>query len=216
MCQVSSAFPNHFKKGNAKNFPGNFERLLWYLAFDVYGEGSTVQKQEVAGKKVKDWLLELKKNGGFGAEPRLLEAARVDFDSERISDQQTLLSIKNTYRRKAFQKSSEDKGTVGTVSQGGYILDPHSAIGVAAAYLSIKKRPETQHVALATAHPAKFSKAVEEALKDAENFQFQNILPEQFRGLEELPRRKSLFKKSDGLDGMRKEIRSRVPASGLL
>ena len=146
----------------------------------------------------------------------MLEAARVDFDSERISDQHTLLSIKDTYHQKAFQKSSDDKrGTAGTVSQGGYILDPHSAIGVAAAYLSIKKRPGTQHVALATAHPAKFSKAVEEALKDEENFKFQSILPDQFRGLEDLPRRKTLFKKSDGLKGMRKEIRARVPASGI-
>ncbi len=159
-------------------------------------------------------MLDIKKSGGFGVEARLLDAARVDFESERISDQQTLSSIKRTYDQKAFGKSSEAaKDTAGTVSQGGYVLDPHSAVGVAAAYFSIEKRPVTQHIALATAHPAKFSKAVEEALKGDDNFKFQSILPEEFRGLEDLPRRKTLVKKSDGLEGMRKLIRERVPAS---
>ena len=169
----------------------------------------------MAGKQVKSWLLDLKSSGGFGVEPQLLDAARIDFESERISDQQTLLSIKNTYNQKAFKESSGDaKATAGTVSQGGYILDPHSAIGVVAAYLSIQKRPEIPHISLATAHPAKFSKAVQEALKEETGFVFQHILPEQFRGIEDLPKRKTLFKKSDGLEGMRREIRARVPASG--
>jgi threonine synthase len=43
------------------------------------------------------------------------------------------------------------------------VLDPHSAIGVAAARAK-RRDPETPVVALATAHPAKFPQAVEQAL----------------------------------------------------
>lgn len=173
------------------------------------------QKRKLAGEKVKGWLQELKTDGGFGVEPRLLEAAKVDFESERVSDKETLACIKSTYEAKTPAATSGDStGTEGTVSHGGYILDPHSAIGVAAAYRSLERAKELPHIALATAHPAKFSKAVEEALNGEKNFVFKDLLPEQFRGLEELPRRKTLVKKSDGIEGMRKQIRDRVPASG--
>ena len=193
----------------------NFERLLWFLAYEVYGEGSVEHKREIAGEKVKYWLQELKTYGGFGVEPRLLNAAKVDFESERVSDKATLLSIKSTYNIKIpAANSGPSKGTAGTTSHGRYILDPHSAIGVAAAHRSLERAPRTQHIALATAHPAKFSKAVEEALKAENDFRFQDLLPEQFQGLEELPRRKTLIKKSDGIEGMRKQIRDRVPALG--
>lgn len=192
----------------------NFERLLWLYAFDIHGEGSIAQRRKLAGEKVKSWLLDLKNCGGFSVEPRLLDAARIDFESERVSDQQTLSSIRATYGQKGFVEQPEgSRSTAGTMSQGGYILDPHSAVGVAGAYRSLGERPGTQHIALATAHPAKFSKAVEEALKEEKAFKFQDILPEQFQGLEDLPRRKTTVKKSDGIEGMRKQIRDRVPAS---
>lgn len=193
----------------------NFERLLWFLAFDVYGEGSIEQKRKIAGEKVKRWLQELKTDGGFGVEPKLLEAAKVDFESERVSDKETLASIKSTYKAKTQTVTmGTSKGTVGTTSHGGYILDPHSAIGVAAASRSLERAKGTQHISLATAHPAKFSNAVEEALKGEVEFNFQDLLPEQFRGLEDLPRRKTLVRKAEGIEGMRKQIRDRVPASG--
>ena len=182
----------------------------------MYGEGSIKQKRTTAGDKVKAWLQELKTHGGFGVDPRLLEAAKIDFESERVSDTETLAFIKSTYEAKTpAAASGNSKGTAGTVSHGGYILDPHSAIGVAAAHRSLEKtKGGISHIALATAHPAKFSRAVEEALKGEKEFEFKDLLPEQFRGLEELPRRKTLVKKSGGLEGMRKQIRERVPASG--
>lgn len=193
----------------------NFERLLWYLTFDVYGEGSVEQKRKIAGDRVKGWLQDLKSHGGFSVEPRLLEAAKTDFETERVSDKETLASIKATYEAKTpAAASSDSKGTAGTVSHGRYILDPHSAIGVAAAHRSLERAKEFPHISLATAHPAKFSKAVEEALKGEKNFNFQDVLPEQFIGLEELPRRMTLVRKSDGIEGIRKQIRDRVPASG--
>jgi len=44
-------------------------------------------------------------------------------------------------------------------------------------------------ICLATAHPAKFSKAVETALKNAPQFNFDEILPPEFVGLLEKKRR---------------------------
>ena len=69
------------------------------------------------------------------------------------------------------------------------------------------------HVALATAHPAKFSRAVEMGLGGKERFHFKDVLSPQFEGLEDLPRTVTRVKKSDGLDGVRKDLE--VNGSGL-
>ncbi|KAL8725960.1 MAG: hypothetical protein Q9166_007037 [cf. Caloplaca sp. 2 TL-2023] len=193
----------------------NFERLLWFLAFETYGKGTLEEKRKVAGHRVRAWLGELKSDGGFRVEPTILEAAKADFESERVSDKETVATIRNIYSAKC-PAASTSKGTKGTVSNGGYVLDPHSAIGVAAAQRSVIRAPppDTHHIALATAHPAKFSNAVEMALKDESGFQFRDVLPEQFVGLDELPRRVTDVKKSDGLEGLKKFIRDRVPATG--
>ena len=50
-----------------------------------------------------------------------------------------------------------------TWREAGYLLDPHTAIGVKAARALLKEEPGTPVVALATAHPAKFPDAVERA-----------------------------------------------------
>ena len=88
----------------------------------------------------------------------------------------------------------------------GYILDPHSAISVTAALRSVETAPGIHYVALSTAHPAKFSHAVEMALAEEKGFQFNEILPPQFLGLETLPRRIIHVQKSGGLDSVRKII----------
>ncbi len=48
-------------------------------------------------------------------------------------------------------------------SEAGYLLDPHTAVGVKAARALLAEEPRTPVVALATAHPAKFPDAVERA-----------------------------------------------------
>ena len=191
----------------------NFERLLWLLAFDVYGHGSVDEKRKTAGQKVKEWLDELKSSGGFSVEAQFLEAAKFDFESERISDKETLAIIQQIYSIKAPAANNRTSNS-GIAKNGGYILDPHSAIGIAASYRSSERAPppDTYHISLATAHPAKFSKAVELAL-EKEDFRFQDLLPEQFNGLEDLPRRKTTVKKSGGIEALRSLIRSRVPSS---
>ena len=195
----------------------NFERLLWYLAFQVYGSGleTVEEKRAEAGRRVKGWLEELKSKGGFSVEPKLLDAARISFESERVSDKQTIAMIKRQYSAQTpAAKEDASSGTAGAVSHGKYILDPHSAVGVEAALRSIQRAPppETTHIALATAHPAKFSRAVEEALANEKDFQFKDLLPEQFIGLEELKKRKYVFRKSEGIEGLRKFIRAHVPS----
>ena len=191
----------------------NFERLLWYLAFQVYGNGpeTVEEKRAEAGRRVKGWLQELKSQGGFGVEPKLLEAAKVSFESERVSNKQTIAMIKQQY---SAQTPAASSGTAGAANHGKYILDPHSAVGVEAALRSIQRAPppETTHIALATAHPAKFSKAVEEALAEEKDFRFQDLLPEQFVGLEKLEKRRHVFRKREGIEGLRKFIRTQVPS----
>lgn len=60
----------------------------------------------------------------------------------------------------------DDDGTLDTIraehARSGVLLDPHSAIAVAAARRA-RRDPDTPVVALATAHPAKFPDAVERA-----------------------------------------------------
>jgi threonine synthase len=90
------------------------------------------------------------------------------FTAVAVSETQTLQQIKDTYR------------------QSGYILDPHTAVGVKAAESS----PEA--VCLATAHPAKFGDAVREAIGvEAEP-------PPSLQGLMERPTRCAALEASTG------------------
>ncbi|KAL8822859.1 MAG: hypothetical protein Q9191_006415 [Dirinaria sp. TL-2023a] len=174
----------------------NFERLLWFLAYEVYGSDATnvQEKRQVAGFKVKEWQTSLKTKGGFSVEEKVLNAAKAHFVPERVSNVETVTTIRDAYRGR---NTSDSKG---------YILDPHSAVGVAAALRSAKAAPNVHNVALATAHPAKFSHAVELALREDKGFLFKDVLPPQFVGLEDLPRRCTSVQKRNGLDGLRKII----------
>ncbi|KAL8976907.1 MAG: hypothetical protein Q9205_007187 [Flavoplaca limonia] len=166
----------------------NFERLLWFVAHNVYGShtNNPQEKKAIAGEKVKEWQSQLKIDGGFKVERQVLDAVRADFAAERVSDAETIATIRDVYRW-----------------PGRYILDPHSAIAVTAAL----RYPESPHqVALATAHPAKFAKAVEMALAEEKGFHFKDVLPEQFVGMEEKPRRLRFVMRSEGLKGLRKVI----------
>lgn len=74
-----------------------------------------------------------------------ITAMHKEIETCSISDKKTLAEIKLTYDRT------------------GYILDPHTAVGVAAARTQLQK--ETQPIIVAsTAHPAKFPDVVEKAV----------------------------------------------------
>lgn len=130
--------------------------------------------KEKAGQEVLAWYQSLKATGGFGpVHQEILENGRHSFESERVSDQETLETIKSYYE------------------QTGYVLDPHSAVGVATAERSIGRTGlQTPHISLSTAHPAKFSGAVKLALKDNTGFNFEEqVLPPEFVALDKLERR---------------------------
>ncbi|KAH0583557.1 hypothetical protein H2248_009183 [Termitomyces sp. 'cryptogamus'] len=151
----------------------NFERLLWYLAFEN-ASGIREEKEIEAGKLLSSWMSSLKEDGRVKLPINILLSARKDFAAERISDEQTLTTIQSFFN--------------GVVS---YIADPHTAVGLAAARAVAKQNPEDVYqVVLSTAHPAKFSEAVSRALKDYDRFNFdRDVLPQEFRGLLEKEKR---------------------------
>ncbi len=88
-------------------------------------------------------LMDELKAGGFSVSQGASQALRESFDSDRCSETETLATI---------AKLSETTGE---------LLCPHSAVGVHVA--EAHRDPSVPMITLATAHPAKFPAAVEEA-----------------------------------------------------
>lgn len=154
----------------------NFERLLWFLAYEFASSAGMDDEwnKKQAGQEVSSWLSSLKNKGGFGpVYTDVLESARRTFESERVSDQQTLDTIRSLYK------------------EVGYVLDPHTAVGVEAARRSAARAAAgLPIISLSTAHPAKFAGAVTLALKDEEGFEFDSkVLPPEFAGLDKKEKR---------------------------
>ncbi|KAL1748246.1 tryptophan synthase beta subunit-like PLP-dependent enzyme [Schizophyllum fasciatum] len=151
----------------------NFERLLWYLAHESAEGASEEEKRANASAALAHWMSLVKSDGRVEVPVSALELARKDFVAERISDEQTLDTIKRHF-----------------LADQSYTADPHTAVGLAAAALVAPKNPpETIQIILSTAHPAKFSEAVSRALKEYFEFDFErDVLPEEFRGLLDKPR----------------------------
>jgi threonine synthase len=94
--------------------------------------------------RVQAAFAELKETGRIVFSPAEMEQVRDDFCSASVDQAATLETI-----------SSFNKET-------GYLLDPHTAVGVRAALDLLPA--DTARVCLATAHPAKFGDAVEKAV----------------------------------------------------
>ncbi len=78
----------------------------------------------------------------FAIAPRPLKAIRDEFDAFATDETACADEMARVYR------------------ETGYVLDPHSAIGVNAARRALARDKATPMIALATAHPAKFPDAV--------------------------------------------------------
>ncbi|SAM07410.1 hypothetical protein [Absidia glauca] len=162
----------------------NFERLLWYLARDDEKDGGKTEVathdttlnealSDKAGQTVAQWMDELKTKGVFRVADSVVLNARKIFDAAMVTDKDTIKGIKD------YQEKHQ------------YVLDPHTSIGVVAAdrlterdALALVPQGSEVMICLATAHPAKFSEAVEMALKDQQDFDFQSqVLPKEFVGL---------------------------------
>ncbi len=101
--------------------------------FEAYGRDASATAQ----------LMDELKAGGFTVSQGALEALREVFDSGRAGEDETRAAIKRTW------------------DETGELLCPHSAIGVHVAEQRLD--PNVPMITLATAHPAKFPAAVEEA-----------------------------------------------------
>ncbi len=93
--------------------------------------------------KVLDAMNRFKNAGKIRFEGELLKRIQRDFLSATVDDPGTMEQISNFYHKT------------------GYILDPHTAVGVAAA---LKVGVDVPLVCLATAHPAKFPEAITKAI----------------------------------------------------
>lgn len=182
----------------------NFERLLWHLSLEYEQNLNPHNKNETsvrnAGSKIARWFVELKQTGHFSVENEILTEAQEIFGSYRVSNSETTDTIRDCYHGQAISKK-------------GYVLDPHSAIGVAASLREISATSglsDIPVISLATAHPAKFSGAVELALKDDKGFTFDSILPQEFVGLDQKERKLVKVSNAEGLPGIRQIITKEV------
>lgn len=190
----------------------NFERLLACLAFSFYSSSpspTAEEKQNIGHSYVRIWLQELRSTGRFTVDPAILSAAQEEFSSERVDDEETITTIRSAYS--TFSPDIPDsEGTTGKT--GGYILDPHSAIGIAASLRSMSmSASEDYTISLATAHPAKFANAVDLALDGAKGYNFNDVLPHEFKHLETMPRRVEPIGKAERLEKVKSLINERVP-----
>ncbi len=107
----------------------NFERALYY-AYDQDG---------AAVAQLMDELMQ----GGFNVSQGAMEALSENFDSGRVSEDETLTTIKST------------------LANSGELVCPHTAVGIKVA--EDQRTADVPMITLATAHPAKFPAAVEQA-----------------------------------------------------
>jgi threonine synthase len=117
--------------------------------------------------RVKAAFAELKEHGRITCSAAEMVQVQEDFCSASVDQAATLQTIRDFY------------------GSTGYILDPHTAVGVKAALELLPA--ESVRICLATAHPAKFSETVEKALG------FQAPVPDSVKELEGKPTRCELF-----------------------
>jgi threonine synthase len=125
------------------------------LLFELYGRD---------GERTARELSRFAETGSLVLDAAAREALRESFDAATLDDDATIAAMRDEYRR------------------SGTLLDPHTAVGLAAGRMC-GGRSSAPLVALATAHPAKFSEAVERATG------ITPALPPPLAGLLDLPER---------------------------
>ena len=137
-----------------------------YLYY-LYGEDS---------QKVRGLMGEFSAQRFLTVSPADQERVQADFAAQSVQNERCLDTIRQTYQ------------------EAHYLLDPHTACGVAAAEALKAETPGTSGeitIALATAHPAKFNEAI--ALAGLEQG-----FPEQIQALFDLPQRQQLASATTG------------------
>jgi threonine synthase len=77
---------------------GNFERLTKLVnVVSDFRSRSVHERRRNAGQRINDWLHELNTASGFSVSDTVAQGAKKEFESERISDEQTLETIGTVY-----------------------------------------------------------------------------------------------------------------------
>ncbi|KRE18021.1 threonine synthase [Bosea sp. Root381] len=106
------------------------------LLFEAHGrDGATVRRL----------MQSLQQSGRFEIAAGPLAAIRSEFDAAAVDEAATAAEIGRVW------------------NEAGYLLDPHTAVGVVAARGGLARDPATPMIVLGTAHPAKFPEAVKAA-----------------------------------------------------
>jgi threonine synthase len=113
----------------------NQERLL----FELFGRD---------GARVVDAMSSLRRDGRLNVDAMVMDEVRLRFAGARVDDDETLAVIRDIH------------------DGHGMLIDPHTAVGIGAARKAVAAGAvagDGPVVCLATAHPAKFPDAVEQA-----------------------------------------------------
>ena len=144
------------------------------LLFELYGRD---------GARVAETLTKFRETGRFDVSDDVLAAATRSFDGARFDDDQT-------------------RELIGEVHAAtGMLLDPHTAVGLAAARAQ-RRDADIPMIVLATAHPAKFPDAVEAAAN------VHPALPPHLANLMKRDERINVL--ADDLDALKAFIEARV------
>ena len=107
------------------------------LLFDAYGQDANAVTRLMAS---------LKQSGAFALAEGALAKIRQEFSASTASEEDVRNAMREWY------------------DETGYMLDPHTAVGVVSGRRALAKDPATPMIVLGTAHPAKFPAAVESAI----------------------------------------------------
>ena len=149
------------------------------LLYELYGR---------EGARVAALMGRFRREGGLAVGGPRLEAARAVFTGHRVDDAETTAAMAELYR------------------ETGQLVDPHSAIGIAAARAAAGGEGSVPVVALATAHPAKFPDAVAAATG------VRPTLPPRLGDLMERPEHLSVM--ANALAKIQALVRERVRSRG--
>jgi threonine synthase len=94
---------------------------------------------------VRRMMESLSQSGAFSIPEQALAAIRRDFAAARAGEDTVKAEMARTWK------------------EAGYLLDPHTAVGVSVGRSVLERAPATPMVVLGTAHPAKFPQAVRDA-----------------------------------------------------
>jgi threonine synthase len=106
------------------------------LLFEAYGRD---------GAAVRRLMASLAQSRAFMIDAEPLARIREEFSAEAVDETAVAEEMRETFRA------------------GGYVLDPHSAVGTRAARTLLERNSPVPVISLGTAHPAKFPDAVERA-----------------------------------------------------